>query len=193
MADGFEQTLAFHDRSALCIETILLDMQPNASARSNSVAARGQTEAPAHAILSQVPTVAQPTEILFYDGHCGLCHRAVKFVLKRDRTGAAFRFAPLQGSTFLEKVPIERRAGLPDSVIVLTGEGELLARSDAFLHICRRLGGRWRWMAGVLSIVPRGLRDAVYNFVARVRYRVFGRRDDLCPIVPADLRERFLN
>jgi predicted DCC family thiol-disulfide oxidoreductase YuxK len=136
--------------------------------------------------------VTDSPEILFYDGHCGLCHGAVKFVLKRDRTGAAFRFAPLQGSTFVEKVPADRRAGLPDSVIVLAEDGRLLVRSDAFLHILRRLGGPWRALAGILSIVPRILRDAVYNFIARVRYGVFGRRDDLCPIMPPDLRERFL-
>jgi predicted DCC family thiol-disulfide oxidoreductase YuxK len=136
--------------------------------------------------------VPQSPEILFYDGHCALCHGAVKFVVKRDRTGAAFRFAPLQGATFAEKVPADRRAGLPDSVIVLTSEGELLTRSDAFLHILRRLGGGWRALAGVCSTVPRALRDAVYNFIARIRYRVFGQRDDLCPIMPPELRDRFL-
>ncbi len=130
-------------------------------------------------------------EYLFYDGHCGLCHRAVKFVLRQDRDGTAFRFAPLQGETFLARVEAGRRVGLPDSVVVLTRDGELLVRSDAFLHIFRRLGGGWRLLATVLSVVPRGLRDFVYDFVARIRYRVFGKRDDLCPIVPAELRARF--
>jgi len=76
-------------------------------------------------------------------------------------------------------------------VAVLTRDGELLVRSAAFLHIFRRLGGGWRVLAAVLSVVPRGLRDLVYDFIARIRYRVFGRRDDLCPIVPAELRARF--
>jgi predicted DCC family thiol-disulfide oxidoreductase YuxK len=130
-------------------------------------------------------------EYLFYDGHCGLCHRAVKFVLKHDRSGRAFRFAPLQGETFQARVGVERRGGLPDSVVVLTRDGELLVRSAAFLHILRRLGRGWGVLAAVLSVIPRGLRDWVYDFVARIRYRVFGRRDDLCPIVPAELRARF--
>jgi predicted DCC family thiol-disulfide oxidoreductase YuxK len=134
---------------------------------------------------------ASGPEILFYDGHCGLCHRAVKFVLKHDRSGNAFRFAPLQGETFQSRVPSERRAGLPDSVVVLTADGNLLTRSDAFLHILLKLGGGWKNLAGVLGVIPRPLRDAVYNTVARIRYRVFGTRDDLCPIVPADLRARF--
>jgi predicted DCC family thiol-disulfide oxidoreductase YuxK len=138
-----------------------------------------------------VESGAPAAEYLFYDGHCGLCHRAVKFVLKHDRGGRAFRFAPLLGETFLARVSAERRVGLPDSVVVLTRDGELLLRSAAFLHILRRLGGGWGVLAGVLSVVPPGLRVFVYDFIARIRYRVFGRRDDLCPIVPADLRARF--
>lgn len=138
-----------------------------------------------------VESGAPAAEYLFYDGHCGLCHRAVKFVLKHDRGGRAFRFAPLQGETFVARVAVERRVGLPDSVVVLTRDGELRVRSASFLHILQRLGGGWRVVATVLSFVPRGLRDFVYDFIARIRYRVFGRRDDLCPIVPAELRTRF--
>ncbi len=135
--------------------------------------------------------VASNAEILFYDGHCALCHGAVKFVLKHDRSGKAFRFAPLQGATFQSLVFARERADLPDSVVVLTEDGDLLVRSNAFLHILRRLGGGWKILAGMLAVVPRPLRDVVYNFVARIRYRVFGTRDDLCPIVPPDLRTRF--
>ena len=131
------------------------------------------------------------SELLFYDGHCGLCHRAVKFVLKHDRSGNAFRFAPLQGSTFQSRVFPEQRAALPDSIVVLTDTGSLLVRSDAFIHILRRLGGGWRFLAGIVDVIPRSLRDLAYDFIARVRYRVFGKRDDLCPIVPPDLRARF--
>jgi predicted DCC family thiol-disulfide oxidoreductase YuxK len=134
---------------------------------------------------------AEPnTEILFYDGHCGLCHGAVKFVLKHDEEGI-FRFAPLQGETFRTRVSTAQRASVPDSVVLLTGDGTLLARSDAFLHVFGRLGGRWRILAGVLGAIPRPVRDMVYDFVARVRYRIFGRREELCPIVPSELRARF--
>jgi len=138
-----------------------------------------------------VESGAFDAEYLFYDGHCGLCHRAVKFVLKHDPGGRTFRFAPLQGETFLARVAAERRVGLPDSVVVLTRDGEVVVRSASFLHILRRLGGGWGVLAAVLSVVPRGLRDFVYDFIAGIRYRVFGRRDDLCPIVPAELRRRF--
>jgi len=131
------------------------------------------------------------TELLFYDGYCGLCDRAVKFVLKHDRSGNAFRFAPLQGATFQSLVPAARRDGLPDSVVVLTSEGSLLVRSDAFIHIFRRLGRGWRVLAGLLAAVPRPVRDSAYDSVARIRYRIFGKHDDLCPIGPPELRARF--
>lgn len=141
--------------------------------------------------LELVPTATTETAIVFYDGHCALCHGAVKFVLKHDRTGEAFRFAPLQGVTFRARVPEGVRASLPDSVAVLTNDGALLTRSDAFLYILARLGGIWNFTGSVLRIVPRFLRDVVYDFVARVRYRVFGTREDLCPVIPAKLRSRF--
>jgi predicted DCC family thiol-disulfide oxidoreductase YuxK len=135
------------------------------------------------------PPPPQP-ETIFYDGHCALCHRAVKFVLQHDRTGAAFRFAPLQGQTFQARVPVDRRGGMPDSMAVATGDA-LLLRSDACVHILRRLGGGWRTAAALLAVIPRPLRDAVYALFASIRLRAFGRRDDLCPTVPPELRERF--
>jgi predicted DCC family thiol-disulfide oxidoreductase YuxK len=138
-----------------------------------------------------VPPADSNAEFIFYDGHCALCHRSVKFVLKHDRLGSAFRFAPLQGTTFQSRVPPGQRAGLPDSVVVLTDDGTLLVRSNAFLHILRRLGGGWKSLGRVFQMIPRPIRDMVYDLVARIRYRVFGTREDLCPIVPPDLRARF--
>jgi len=138
-----------------------------------------------------MPEIGRKPEMLFYDGYCGLCDRAVQFVLKHDRDEGRFRFAPLQGPTLQSLVPAGQRAQLPDSVVVLTQEGSLLVRSDAFIHIFRRLGGGWRILANVLAIVPRPLRDLAYDFIARIRYRLFGRHDELCPIGPPELRARF--
>ena len=127
-------------------------------------------------------------EIIFYDGHCALCQCAVKFVLKHDRSGTAFRFAPLQGETFRARVPVNRQGGVPDSMVVQRDNGGLLVRSDACIHILRRLGGGWRMIAALVAVIPRPVRDAFYELIARIRYRVFGRRDDLCPVVAAELR-----
>ena len=133
---------------------------------------------------------AREPELLFYDGGCGLCHRSVRFVAAADRAGR-FRFAPLGGDTFRALVPEERRGGLPDSIVVRRADGALLVRSDAALHVLRRLGVGWRAVVVLLALVPRRLRDAGYDFVARRRLRWFARPDVACPLVPPHLRARF--
>jgi predicted DCC family thiol-disulfide oxidoreductase YuxK len=133
----------------------------------------------------------ESVERLFYDGSCALCHGMVRFVLARDPDGRAFRFAPLESEAFRAAVPGAARAGLPDSIVVSTADGRLLTRSSAVLHILDRLGGGWRVLAILGGIVPAGLRDAAYDLVARVRYGLFGRKDDACPVIPAALRGRF--
>ena len=138
-----------------------------------------------------VPDIPPAGEYIFYDGHCGLCHRTVQFVLRHDPSGKSFRFAPLQGPTFAERVPPPQRLRLPDSIVVLTSDGRLLVRSGAILHIFRGLGGVWKLLASASAIIPRPLRDAAYNFIARIRYSVFGKRDEMCPLVPPEWRARF--
>jgi predicted DCC family thiol-disulfide oxidoreductase YuxK len=134
---------------------------------------------------------ASGVETLFYDGHCGLCHGAVRFVLAEDHTPDGVRFAALQGERFQEQVPVEKRASLPDSLVVLTAKGIVLSRSAAVLHLLAGIGGLWRVLAGMAGVVPGQIRDTVYDAVARIRYRVFGKRADLCPIIPPSLRSRF--
>ena len=129
--------------------------------------------------------------LVFYDGACGLCHRAVRFAIARDRDGRHFRFAALDSRAFRRRVPEGMRAGLPDSLVVLTPDGALLTRSEAILHILERIGGAWRWSGGLLSMVPRWVRDAAYDGVACVRYRLFRRPADACPVTPPELRARF--
>jgi predicted DCC family thiol-disulfide oxidoreductase YuxK len=138
-----------------------------------------------------MPDAASPPDHLFYDGTCGLCHGAVKFAMKHDAAGRAFRFAPLQGPTFKRLIDPATRAQLPDSVVILTSGGGVLARSDAAIHILRRVGGGWAMLGDLLAIVPRAIRDAAYDAVAAMRYRIFGRKQDLCPVMRADQRERF--
>jgi len=130
-------------------------------------------------------------ERLFYDGSCALCHWAVRFVLARDSQGRAFRYAPLDGDAFRKVAPEAVRASLPDSLVVETRDGRLLTRSVAVIHILGRLGAPWRLLGGVARVFPRALLDWLYDFVARVRYRVFGREPDACPVIPKQLRSRF--
>jgi predicted DCC family thiol-disulfide oxidoreductase YuxK len=126
--------------------------------------------------------------IIFFDGVCGLCNRAVDALLQADRQ-AVFRFAPLQGETAKRLLP-----PLPedpeDWSIVYLDERGVHRYSDASLEICRRLGGAWS-LAALLRFVPRALRDPVYLWIARNRYRWFGKRDS-CRVPTSDERARFL-
>ena len=133
---------------------------------------------------------ASPTQV-FYDGHCGLCHRFVRLVLAEDLDGRAFRFAPLDSAAARAAYDAREQASLPDSVVVRTPEGETLVRSRGALHVLARLGGMWRLVGALLGIVPRSLLDAAYDVVARVRHRIFGRTATACPIEPPHLAARF--
>ncbi len=130
-------------------------------------------------------------ETIFYDGYCGLCHRFVRFVLAKD-TGKLFRFAPLDSETFRKAVPESKRLGLPDSVVLLSAKGQLLTRSQAILRVLRRLGGVWRVIGIVAGIVPSVILDLIYDGIAGIRFRLFKRPEDSCPVVPPYLRDRFL-
>lgn len=132
------------------------------------------------------------THLLFYDGTCGLCHHSVKFVLAHDREGTRFRFAPLQGATFAATFAEAQRAGFPDSIVLKTADGRTLVRSAAALEIGERLGGRWRTLARIIGVLPRWLLDWGYDGIARVRKLIFAPPEGACPLLPPELRERFL-
>ncbi len=130
-------------------------------------------------------------EWIFYDGDCGVCHGTVGFVARRDRRKRPFHFAPLGGETFRRKVPAERAATLPDTVVVWSPDGRLLLRSQGLLHILRRLGGGWWLLSWLVWIVPRPLRDRFYDGFARIRHRLVGKPQGSCPVMPAELARRF--
>ena len=137
------------------------------------------------------PLRAGTVDRLFYDGTCGLCHRTVRFLLAEDASGTSFRYAPLDSDSFREHVPAGQRAALPDSVALLTSDGALLVRSRAILTCMKRLGGYWRAIAIALGVVPASIADWVYDRIASIRYRLFRRPTEACPILPPKLRERF--
>lgn len=127
--------------------------------------------------------------IVFFDGICNLCNSSVRFILKRDKQ-ALFRFASLQ-SDFAKQFFHQRQfdaTGI-DS-IVLFEDGKFHVRSTAALKIARNLDGLWFLLYGFI-VVPAPLRDAVYEFIARNRYRWFGKRDH-CAMPEPGMKERFL-
>jgi predicted DCC family thiol-disulfide oxidoreductase YuxK len=128
---------------------------------------------------------------LFYDGSCGLCHGAVRFVLDRGERALAFRFAPLHGEAFRREIPEARRAGLPDSLVVKTADGRVLTRSSGVVRVLHGLGGPWSLLGSLLWLVPRPLRNLGYILIARVRKRLFPLADGACPWRTAAQRARF--
>lgn len=135
------------------------------------------------------PRAAAGKATVFYDGHCGLCHGFVRFVLAEDRA-EKLDFSPLQGELFLSAVPEAERAALPDSVVV-RGGGRFLLRSEAVRDVLSRLGGLWRVLAVIAGLFPRGFLDALYDGIAGIRRKLFRNPPESCPLVPLELRERF--
>lgn len=133
--------------------------------------------------------------VVLYDGVCGLCARVVTFTIKRDPEGR-FAYAALQSEWAREHLePYGRDPAALDSFFVLadagTADERLLDRSDAALFLAGAVGWPWR-AARAFVIVPKVLRDLAYRGIARIRYRVFGKKD-ACPIPTPAQRARFLD
>ena len=127
--------------------------------------------------------------ILLFDGHCNLCNAWVHFIVKRD-TEKIIRFASLQskaGRQMLEKHKIEENY---IESIVLFEEGNYFVSSTAALRTLSYLDG-WQKHLIFLTVVPRSLRDLAYRFIAKNRYKWFGRREQ-CMVPTAELSKRFL-
>jgi predicted DCC family thiol-disulfide oxidoreductase YuxK len=130
--------------------------------------------------------------IVLFDGVCNLCHGTVQFIIQRD-PAARFRFASLQsevGARVLRAHGRQPPTGDPESLVLIAGD-RLHEGSDAALHIARALGFPWS-LAVVGFVFPRPIREGVYRFIARNRYRWFGRQERCWVPTPA-LRDRFLS
>jgi predicted DCC family thiol-disulfide oxidoreductase YuxK len=128
---------------------------------------------------------------VFFDGGCGLCHRAVLFALARDGDGSRFRFAPLRGETFSRVLPENVRAFLPDSLVVVDPQGGVHTRSAAVVRILRGIGGGWGGVGAALDALPAPLLDLAYRGMAATRRKLFAAPPESCPAVPPHLRSRF--
>lgn len=126
---------------------------------------------------------------MLFDGVCNLCNGAVQFIIKRDKRDQ-FRFASLQGKTGQQ---ILKKFNLPinsiNTFILVEGE-KIYTRSTGALRISRSIGGAWQVLY-LLIVIPRLIRDRVYNWIATNRYKWFGKKD-ACPIPTPALKVKFL-
>jgi len=136
-----------------------------------------------------LPDSEQP--ILLFDGLCNLCNHFVQVVIRHDKK-RMFRFASLQSDTGLEVLRhIRRERGFVPDSLVLLHKGKVYIKSDAALKTASMLSGVYPLLT-IGYILPRRMRDALYDIVAKYRYKWFGRRNE-CMIPTPELQSRFLD
>jgi predicted DCC family thiol-disulfide oxidoreductase YuxK len=148
--------------------------------------------------VSGIPELGDRLVVVF-DGHCGLCNRTVRWLLRRDRQDR-LRFVASESEIAAALLArhgissLDAKAG-PTTILVALNFGDpaerVLARSDAVLSLLAELPPPWQAAASVLGWVPRPLRDLGYRLIARWRYRIWGRLE-ICTIPGADERAWFL-
>jgi len=129
---------------------------------------------------------------ILFDGQCNLCNQSVDFVIRNNAAGN-LRFSPLSSETgrrLLREYGVTTPPERFDSVVFIW-QGKIYTHSDAALQIARHLDGCWPVM-GAFLILPRGARDVVYRFIARNRYRWFG-KTEACRLPTPELMSRFLS
>jgi predicted DCC family thiol-disulfide oxidoreductase YuxK len=128
--------------------------------------------------------------ILLFDGVCNLCNGTVQFVIERDPK-ATVKFASLQSAFAAQQFQSLGIANDYLDSIVLLEEGKVFVKSTAAIRLSRHLSGLWPVLR-LLLIIPRPIRDLVYDWVARNRYRWFGKQET-CWIPTPELRARFVD
>jgi predicted DCC family thiol-disulfide oxidoreductase YuxK len=128
--------------------------------------------------------------VVLFDGVCNLCNGSVIFIIKRDAQ-SKLKFASLQSDYGVEQM---KKFNLPpsslNSVLLIRGD-RLYQKSNAALEIVAMLDGLWPGLY-LLKIIPRFLRDLIYDWISRNRYRWFGKKEE-CMIPTPDMKSRFIN
>ncbi|MFD1207048.1 MULTISPECIES: DCC1-like thiol-disulfide oxidoreductase family protein [Sporosarcina] len=127
--------------------------------------------------------------IILFDGECNFCNKSVQFIIKRDPS-AHFYFTSLQSETGER---YRKQYKIPDDIdsLVLIEKGKSYTKSAAALHIAKKLDGLWHLLF-LFILVPRKLRDGVYDYIAKNRYKWFGKNEDACMLPPPEIRKRFI-
>ena len=139
-----------------------------------------------------IDVIPKDKQLILFDGVCNLCNSSVLFVIKRDKTNT-FLFAPLQsevGKTIINEYNIDTTK--TDSILLFDPKSyKIYEKSSAALHIAKQLSFPYYLMA-VFFIVPTVVRNVLYDFVAKNRYKWFGKKD-ACMIPTPELKAKFLD
>ncbi|WP_338752163.1 thiol-disulfide oxidoreductase DCC family protein [Bacillus sp. FJAT-52991] len=128
------------------------------------------------------------SKIVLFDGECNFCDRSVQFIIKRD-PNAYYKFASLQSDIGQQLVATYKVPFTLDSMLLIDGK-RCYHKSTAALRICKHLSGGWK-LFYYLLIIPRPVRDGVYTWIAKNRYKWFGKKAH-CMIPSPEIRKRFL-
>ncbi|ARK30627.1 thiol-disulfide oxidoreductase DCC family protein [Halalkalibacter krulwichiae] len=128
-------------------------------------------------------------KIILFDGVCNICHESVNFVIRRDHK-AVFSFASLQGAKGKELIEA-RNVCKEINSLVLIEDSEIYYKSTAALRICKQLNGWWKVLY-VFIIIPKSIRDFVYDCIAKNRYKWFGKKES-CDLTLLKEQKRFLD
>lgn len=145
--------------------------------------------------MGQNPTIidahkeAESKNIVFFDGVCGICNKSVDFLVRKNRK-KQFAFAPLQSDDSFEFLKPFGVDATQLNSIVFYKNGKVYQKTRAVLEICRLLPGLWPLFYGFM-ILPFFLRDPIYNFVAKNRYKWFGKKE-ACRIPSPEERSYFI-
>ena len=129
-------------------------------------------------------------KIILFDGVCNLCNSTIQKIIELDKKNI-FKFASLQsefGQDFLEKNHLGKDEF--KSIILIDGEN-FYTKSDAALRIGKELSGIYS-LSGIFLIVPKFIRNSVYDFIAKNRYKWFGKKES-CWLPTPELQEKFIN
>lgn len=147
-------------------------------------------------LTAETRAAAATAPILFFDGECGFCDRAIRFAMSRDTEGRLYA-ATLTGETAMASLPpFSSVLKDVDSTVLYmpataTRDASVQIHSDAALSVLRLLGGGWAVLGVLGHIVPRWIRDGAYKAFAKRRFQIFG-RVDACQLWPPDWRTRIL-
>ena len=128
--------------------------------------------------------------IILFDGVCNFCNGMVNFVIKRDKS-ATLKFSTLQSETGQNLLTANNFQDPDLRSFVFIEKGELYTRSTAALKVSKYMNGLWPLMNGFI-IVPKFIRDGIYNWIAKNRYHWFGKKE-VCMVPTPELQSRFLN
>lgn len=134
--------------------------------------------------------MSTPTSIVVFDGVCNLCNTTVDFLIRHDRS-RTLRYGSFQSEHVATLLRSHNITETPTTVYVITPDNTVLTQSTAIIYLGYHLGGIWKVMSAVATIIPRPLRDMIYQWISNNRYRWFGKKDS-CRLPSPEERSLFV-